>query len=205
MLVTNIIGIGKAATTKARLQEQAMALFRQRGFDGTTVAQIAAAAGVTQVTFFRHFPTKDAVVFDDPYDPVIADVMAAQDRTLPALERVRTGLAAAWGSIPEPAINATRDRIRLIAGHARLAAGIWENNRRTEQLIVTALTGTGVGRVEARVAAGACLGGLTAALLDWASEPDGQDLPERMNAALALLGGQIGGPATAAGDADGSP
>lgn len=180
--------MGKAAATRALLQEQAMALFVQQGFDETTVAQIAEAAGVSQMTFFRYFPTKDAVVFDDPYDPVIADIVAAQDPKLPALERVRLGLLAAWGSVREPADNATREKIRLIAGHTRLAAGVWENNRRTENLIVEALTRTGVGRLEARVAAGACLGGLTAALLDWASEPDGQELRERMNTALALMG-----------------
>jgi AcrR family transcriptional regulator len=170
------------------LQEQAMALFVHQGFDETTVGQIAEAAGVSQMTFFRYFPTKDAVVFDDPYDPVIADLVAAQDPGLSALERVRLGLVAAWNSVPDPADDTTREKIRLIAGHTRLAAGIWENNRRTEDLIVEALTGTGVGRIEARVAAGACLGALTAALLDWASAPDGQDLRERMNTALALMG-----------------
>lgn len=45
-----------------------MALFVQQGFDQTTVAQIAEAAGVSQMTLFRYFPTKDAVIFDDPYD-----------------------------------------------------------------------------------------------------------------------------------------
>ncbi|GAA1497644.1 TetR/AcrR family transcriptional regulator [Paeniglutamicibacter kerguelensis] len=188
MLETNIRGMGKAAATKALLQERALALFVRQGFDETTVAQITEAAGVSQMTFYRHFPTKDAVVFDDPYDPVIAEIVAAQEPGLPALERVRLGLLAAWGAVPEPGDNATKEKIGLIAGHPRLAAGIWENNRRTEDLIVEALTGTGTGRFEARVAAGACLGGLTAALLDWASEPDGQELGERMCAALAVMG-----------------
>ncbi|HEU4667326.1 MAG TPA: TetR family transcriptional regulator [Arthrobacter sp.] len=178
----------KAAVTRALLQEQAISLFIQQGFDGTTVAQIAEAAGVSQMTFFRYFPTKESVVFDDPYDPVIADLIAAQDPRLPALERVRRGLLAAWSKVPEPTADATRAKIRLIASHPRLAAGIWENNRRTEDLIVAALAGTGVGRVEARVAAGACLGGLTAALLDWASEPDGQELRDQMTSALAFMG-----------------
>ncbi|MEO8220228.1 MAG: TetR family transcriptional regulator [Specibacter sp.] len=179
--------MGKAVATKALLQEQAMALFIRHGFDETTVAQIAGAAHVSQMTFFRYFPTKEAVVFDDPYDPVIADLIAAQNPKVPALERVRLGLLAAWSSASEPTDRSTRERIRLIAGHPRLAAGIWENNRRTENRIVQALTGTGVERVEARVAAGACLGALTAALLDWATEPDGEELHERMHAALALL------------------
>lgn len=165
-----------------------MALFLQQGYDQTTVAQIAGRAGVSQMTFFRHFPTKESVVFDDPYDPVIADLVAAQDPALPALERVRRGLLAAWGAVPEPTTDATRARIALIAGHPRLAASVWENNRRTEDLIVSALMESGVDRVEARVATGACLGGLTATLLDWALDPDGQDLGDRMATALDVLG-----------------
>jgi AcrR family transcriptional regulator len=45
-------------------------LFLRDGYDATTVAAIARAAGVSHMTFFRHFPTKESVVLDDPYDPV---------------------------------------------------------------------------------------------------------------------------------------
>lgn len=165
-----------------------MELFVQQGFDETTVAQIADAAGVSQMTFYRYFPTKDSVVFDDPYDPLISARILAQDPALPAIERARRGLLASWSSVPAPVGDETRQRIQLIAGNTRLAAGVWENNRRTENLIVDALTGSGVPRLEARVAAGACLGGLTSALLDWAAEPNGQELRERMGEALALMG-----------------
>lgn len=180
--------MGKAAETKALLQERALALFMEQGFDDTTIAQIAAASGVSQMTFFRHFPNKEAAVLDDPYDPLIADLIAAQESALPGRERVRLGLLAAWGSTPEPADSTTRDRFRLAAGHSRLRAGIWENNHRTEELIVEALVRTGTGQLEARVAAGACLGGLTAALLAWAAEPDDEHLGDRILAALELMG-----------------
>ncbi|TDW21783.1 TetR family transcriptional regulator [Kribbella kalugense] len=46
-----------------RLREAAMALYAERGFDGTTVADIADAAGVTARTFFRHFADKREVLF----------------------------------------------------------------------------------------------------------------------------------------------
>lgn len=49
---------------RARLQQAAVALFRERGFDRTTAAEIAARAGVTERTFFRHFPDKREVLFD---------------------------------------------------------------------------------------------------------------------------------------------
>ncbi|MEV6609064.1 TetR/AcrR family transcriptional regulator [Kutzneria sp. NPDC051319] len=48
---------------RRRLQEAALALYRERGYDAVTAAEIAAAAGVTERTFFRHFPDKREVLF----------------------------------------------------------------------------------------------------------------------------------------------
>ena len=47
-----------------RLQRAALELFRERGYDRTTATEIAARAGVTERTFFRHFPDKREVLFD---------------------------------------------------------------------------------------------------------------------------------------------
>ncbi len=49
---------------RRRLQQAAVELFRERGYDQTTTAEIAARAGVTERTFFRHFPDKREVLFD---------------------------------------------------------------------------------------------------------------------------------------------
>ena len=49
---------------RVRLQRAALDLFRERGYDRTTAAQIAARAGVTERTFFRQFPDKREVLFD---------------------------------------------------------------------------------------------------------------------------------------------
>ena len=45
-----------------------MELYRERGFDQTTTAEIAARAGVNERTFFRHFPDKREVLFDGQAD-----------------------------------------------------------------------------------------------------------------------------------------
>jgi AcrR family transcriptional regulator len=47
-----------------RLKRAALELYRERGYDRTTTAEIAARAGVTERTFFRHFPDKREVLFD---------------------------------------------------------------------------------------------------------------------------------------------
>ncbi len=49
---------------RRRLQQAALELYEERGFDRTTTAEIAARAGVTERTFFRHFPDKREVLFD---------------------------------------------------------------------------------------------------------------------------------------------
>ncbi len=51
--------------THEALRRVALARFASEGFGNVTVAQLAAEAGVTQRTFFRHFPTKEAVLFQD--------------------------------------------------------------------------------------------------------------------------------------------
>jgi ABC-2 type transport system ATP-binding protein len=124
------------------------------------------------MTFFRHFPTKDAVVLDDPYDPVIGEAISKQDASLPALDRVRLGILESWDALDPPDDDMTRTRIRLAAAHRSLRASIWQNNLRTEEIIVKALTSTGSTKLEARVAAGAVNGALTAALFDWAELRD---------------------------------
>ncbi|MEU6430658.1 TetR family transcriptional regulator [Microbispora sp. NPDC046973] len=56
------------AEARRRLQQAALELYRERGFDQTTTAEIAARAGVNERTFFRHFPDKREVLFDGESD-----------------------------------------------------------------------------------------------------------------------------------------
>src|SRR5580698_1482763 len=67
---------------RRRLQEAAFELIRERGYDAVTTAQIAARAGVTERTFFRHFPDKREVLFaeEDVFHTALTDgVMAAPE------------------------------------------------------------------------------------------------------------------------------
>jgi AcrR family transcriptional regulator len=173
--------------THRRLQEEALRLFTERGFDDVTVEEVARAAGVSHMTFFRHFPTKESVVLDDPYDPVIGAAVQQQDHRLPALLRVAGGLRTAWRRMDGPEDEATRLRLRLAAAHPGLRARMWENTHRTEQVIVDALVADGVAPLEANVAAGAVLGALTAALLVWAESDPPTGLGETILSALALV------------------
>ena len=183
------------ATTRQRLQRCALELFAERGFDAVTVEEVAAAAGVSHMTFYRHFPTKESVVLEDPYDPLIGEAVRAQDPADPPVTRVARGVLGAWAATDGPDAAEVRDRLRLAAGHPGLRARAWENNHRTEQVVVEALTATGVDELSAKVAAGAVLGALTAALFDWAERPHGT-LEERIMRTVQLLGAASGEVAT---------
>jgi AcrR family transcriptional regulator len=57
--------VAKRLATRAALKAAALELFAADGFDAVSTSTIAEAAGVTERTFYRHFPTKEAVLFDD--------------------------------------------------------------------------------------------------------------------------------------------
>jgi AcrR family transcriptional regulator len=65
--------------TRRNLSEHAIRLFSERGFDQTTVEEIAAAAGVSTRTFFLHFPTKAAAAFPDHGERVEAVVQRLRE------------------------------------------------------------------------------------------------------------------------------
>lgn len=176
-----------ATTTANRLRASALRLFSERGFDAVTVEEIARDVGVSHMTFFRHFPTKEHAILDDPYDPFIAEAVAVQPVDLRPLERVRRGLLRAWESAPEATPEETRSRVAIIAAHPRLRARAWQNTQQTESLIVEALTAQRTSRREAVVAAGACLGAVMAALLEWGAESSAAPLGPRIIEALGAL------------------
>lgn len=177
----------KRAQTRQRLAEVALELFEAQGYARTTTVQIADAAEVSEMTLFRHFPSKDRLLLDDPYDPVIAAAVAAQPRELPPLARITQGMRAAWRAIPEPAEMATRRRLRIAATAPSLVGAIRANTIATESAIAEALTGTGTDLTIARIAAAAALAALMAALTAWATAGDDTSLDDAVQLAFRVL------------------
>jgi AcrR family transcriptional regulator len=68
----------KKRRTKEAIQQAAMRLFMERGFDGVTVAEIAEAAEVAKVTLFKYFPTKESLVLAAAADDSPAPIVAAR-------------------------------------------------------------------------------------------------------------------------------
>lgn len=106
---------------RGRLAKAAFELFDENGFDNTTVADIAAAAGVTERTFFRHFADKPDVLFSgsEAMTQEIVDAMLAAPAELTPVELAETGVAAAgnlFGDTPE----FSRRRSRVVSSSFEL-------------------------------------------------------------------------------------
>jgi AcrR family transcriptional regulator len=89
----------KKAKTRAAIQRHALRLFREQGYEATTVEQIAAAAEVSPSTFFRYFPTKEDVVLYDPFDPVLIAAFEAQPPELTPMQAIREALHATFAAM----------------------------------------------------------------------------------------------------------
>ena len=164
--------------------EAALLLFGERGYEATTVAQIADRAGVTEMTFFRHFPSKESVLLEDPYDPLIAAAVAEQPLELAPLVRVARGIRSAWRAMPFPATEEVRERVRIAAASPSLRAMMWRNSAATEAAIAGALRQTDP--ATARIAAAAAMAALNTALLEWSTMETGE-LAVVIDAALDVL------------------
>ena len=89
----------KKARTRTEIQRQALKLFRERGYEATTVSQIAEAAEVSESTFFRYFPTKEDVVIWDEYDPVATDLVEARPAGEPPAQWFRAVIRETMGGL----------------------------------------------------------------------------------------------------------
>jgi AcrR family transcriptional regulator len=108
--------------TRERLQAAALDLFDSRGFEKTTAAEIAQAAGLTERTFFRYFTDKREVLFDGEHrlERTFTAAVAGAPPDASALEMVSLGLAAAGDFFADERRDWSRRRQRVISEHPAL-------------------------------------------------------------------------------------
>lgn len=180
------ITVSKRERTLAALLEAGLDLFERQGYEQTTVAEIARAAGVTEMTFFRYFTAKEHLLLDDPYDPVLIAAIAAQPRELPPFLRAARGIRAAWRALPEPEAPIIRRRVRITAMTPSLRGAMWRSTGNTEHAVIEQLVADGATPEVARVVAASVLAALVAGLFIWA-EDESSSLADAIERALDVI------------------
>jgi AcrR family transcriptional regulator len=123
----------KKIETRLALARAAMRLFEERGYDATTVDDIAAAANVSRRTFFRYFSTKEEVFIVDPEGKLDAlhVALAEGPPDEPTIAALRRGIVALTGTYFEPDLVRAESRVALrepVVAAAGLAYQVrWED------------------------------------------------------------------------------
>jgi len=114
----------KKQRTREAIVESAFELFDQRGFDGTTIADIAEAAEIAPRTFFSYFPSKDDVVFHDfeESQAMIASWLHDREPGTNAIDALQAGIASTAEEAGPVDPRQKRCRKRLISENESLAA-----------------------------------------------------------------------------------
>jgi AcrR family transcriptional regulator len=103
----------KRRQTRERIEQAAMTLFLERGFDGTTIEDITEAADVSKRSFFDYFPSKEDVVFawQDAFADRLAAAVAARPAGEPAVRVIEEALTSAIVAAADPQSMALADLI----------------------------------------------------------------------------------------------
>ncbi|MCQ4082243.1 TetR family transcriptional regulator [Streptomyces sp. RB6PN25] len=171
----------KKIKTRQAIRHAAYRLFEQRGYDATTVEQIAAAAEVSASTFFRYFPTKEDVVLTDEYDPVIEAELLSRPVDEPIVESMRHAIVRPLREMYEADRPELIQRLRLVQEIPALRARMGESTSASCSHLVGALaqrTGREPRDLELRVLVGALLGGWQEAIMYWVEDDATEDLPD---------------------------
>lgn len=175
--------------SRGRLQEAALALYFEKGFDQTTAAEIAARAGVTERTFFRHFADKREVLFGGSAllkERIVAGVAAAPEALGP-LDAVASGLDAAAAMLGAFRRDLSAQRQAVIVANPELRERELTKLADYAAAVAGELRARGVAEPQATLAAEAGMTVLRIALERWANGDDTRDLGAIMRASLAEL------------------
>jgi AcrR family transcriptional regulator len=178
---------------RGRLAQAALALFAEQGFENTTVAEIAARAGLTERTFFRHFSDKREVLFDGggEFEERVVSAIANAPDSLPPIDAVAEGLDAA-ASLLEERREFARRRQALIAANAELRERELIKLASLSAGIADTLRRRGLADPAASLTAEVAIAVFRIAFERWLGEGNALELPLIMRESLAELKAQVG-------------
>ncbi|WP_436535398.1 TetR/AcrR family transcriptional regulator [Actinoplanes sp. HUAS TT8] len=161
---------GKEA--RARLQQAAIDLFLDRGFDAVTTAEIAERAGVTERTYFRHFADKREVLFEG--ERMLTEQLTAALTEIPATVPALPTLLVAFRTIV-PMLERNRPTAEPLARVIAATPALWERAAAKEahliDLLSTTLRARGLDEQTANIASRTGWGTLAQAMRHWHADP----------------------------------
>ncbi|HWG27631.1 TetR/AcrR family transcriptional regulator [Actinospica sp.] len=160
---------------RLRLQQAAIDLYERHGFDQVTIAEIAARAGVTERTFYRHFADKREVLFDG--ETGLRDILVAAIAEAPAtLEPLPTLLRSFRAAVPllEGNRRLSEPLRRIVAVTPALRERQQAKTAGIIEALATALRDRGVSAPTAALAAQIGMAAFSHAAAAWWADP-GQD------------------------------
>jgi len=177
---------------RGRLAKAAMTLYADQGFDQTTVAEIAARAGLTERTFFRHFADKREVLFygQEMLQDLLVRTVADAPASATAMGAVGAAFEAAGAVLQE---NPERVRLRdaIVSAHAELRERELIKLAALASAVASALRDRGIPEPTASLAAETGVAVFKIAFVRWISEPGQPDLPGIIRESMRELGGML--------------
>jgi len=183
----------KKARTRASIREHALRLFREQGYQATTVEQIAAAAEVSPSTFFRYFPTKEDVILQDDMDTLMVEAFERQPAGLSPVAAARAATREMVASMNPAQWEQFRQTTALTMTVPEVRARAMDEFARTIGILADAMAkraGRSPDDLAVRALAGAIIGvimSVTMPWTNWTGEQISEDMFERIDAGLALL------------------
>jgi AcrR family transcriptional regulator len=177
-----------APDSRERLQQAALELFAARGFDGVTAQEIASAAGVTERTFFRHFPTKHEVLFAEG-EALLAEIVAAAAAAPPAAspEDVLRLICDRLAEMFQPRRAYLRERSRVIDREPPLREREALKDHQWSAVIAGALVRRGLSRPRSAALAAGSTALFRVVYGEWVRDRSAKPLADRLNEALDEL------------------
>jgi AcrR family transcriptional regulator len=175
---------------RGRLAQAALQLYAQQGFEQTTAAEIASAAGLTERTFFRHYADKREVLFygTDSVRDLLVSAIADAPAAATAMDAVSAALLAA-GALIEEFPEGARLRYGVVSANSELRERDLSKLSELAAAMAGALRERGVGEPAASLAAETGIAIYRVAFARWLSEPGQPDLPALLQESLRELRG----------------
>jgi len=165
-----------------------MDLYVERGFENTTVAEIAERAGLTERTFFRHFADKREVLFSGSaaLADLLAETVASAPESAAPIDAVAAALVAAGAAMQERGEWA-KQRQAVISTNAELRERELIKLALLAATLAEALRRRGVKEPDASLTAEAGIAAFKVAFERWVQQPAKRNLPRLIRESLDLL------------------